>query len=124
MQHQNGQNAPFLLKSCPNSAQTGFRAGHWTFASRSTPPSGFSDIAFVADVVSLEDLTGFVSADFHRNASRNTELAEIPNAGPAKIMEDKVELLLWRKVCVDKTMNLNQAKTLYLKRWTRLLPQK
>jgi hypothetical protein len=87
-------------------------------------PTGFSDIAFVADVVSLEDLTGFVSADFHRNAFRNAELAEIPNAGPAKIMEDKVELLLWRKVCVDKTMNLNQAKTLYLKRWTRLLPQK
>jgi hypothetical protein len=38
--------------------------------------------------------------------------------------KDKVELLLWRKVCVNKTMTLEQAKALYLKGWTKLLPQK
>jgi hypothetical protein len=37
--------------------------------------------------------------------------------------KDKVELLLWRKVCVDKTMTLTQAKTQYLKGWTKLLPK-
>jgi hypothetical protein len=37
--------------------------------------------------------------------------------------KDKVELLLWRKVCVDKTMTLNQAKKAYLAGWTKLLPQ-
>jgi hypothetical protein len=31
--------------------------------------------------------------------------------------------LLWRKVCVNKTMTLSQAKTTYLKGWTKLLPQ-
>jgi hypothetical protein len=36
--------------------------------------------------------------------------------------KDKVELLLWRKVCVNKTMTLDQAKTAYLKGWTKLLP--
>jgi hypothetical protein len=39
------------------------------------------------------------------------------------LAKDKVELLLWRKVCVDKTMTLDQAKTEYLKGWTKLLPQ-
>jgi hypothetical protein len=48
-----------------------------------------------------------------------------PHAGkfgsPAK---DKVELLLWRSVCVNKTMTLDQAKAVYLKGWTKLLAQK
>jgi hypothetical protein len=39
------------------------------------------------------------------------------------IAKDKVELLLWRKVCVDKTMTLTQAKAAYLKGWTKLLPK-
>lgn len=38
--------------------------------------------------------------------------------------KDKVELLLWRAVCVNKTMTLAQAKTVYLRGWTRLLPQR
>ena len=38
--------------------------------------------------------------------------------------KDKVELLLWRKVCVDKSMTLAQAKAQYLTGWTKLLPQK
>jgi hypothetical protein len=47
-----------------------------------------------------------------------------PHAGKfGSLAKDKVELLLWRKVCVDKTMTLNQAKTVYLKGWTKLLPQ-
>jgi hypothetical protein len=47
-----------------------------------------------------------------------------PHAGKfAPLARDEVELLLWRKVCVDKTMNLNQAKTAYLKGWTSILPQ-
>ena len=47
-----------------------------------------------------------------------------PHAGKfGSFAKDKVELLLWRKVCVNKTMNLNQAKILYLKGWTKLVPQ-
>jgi hypothetical protein len=47
-----------------------------------------------------------------------------PHAGKfGSFAKDKVELLLWRRVCVDKTMTLDQAKTLYLKGWTKLLPQ-
>jgi hypothetical protein len=47
-----------------------------------------------------------------------------PHAGKfGSFTKDKVELLLWRKVCVDKTMSLKQAKTLYLKGWTKLVPQ-
>ena len=47
-----------------------------------------------------------------------------PHAGKfGSLAKDKVELLLWRKVCVDKTMILSQAKTAYLKGWTKLLPQ-
>ena len=38
--------------------------------------------------------------------------------------KDKVELLLRRKVCVNKTMTFDQAKTAYLKGWTKLLPKK
>jgi hypothetical protein len=39
------------------------------------------------------------------------------------LAKDKVELLLWRSVCVNKTMTLDQAKAVYLKGWTKLLPQ-
>jgi hypothetical protein len=46
-----------------------------------------------------------------------------PHAGKfGSFAKDKVELLLWRKVCVNKTMTLVQAKTAYLKGWTKLLP--
>jgi len=37
--------------------------------------------------------------------------------------KDKVELLLWLKVCVDKTMTLAQAKQKYLQGWTKLVPK-
>jgi hypothetical protein len=48
-----------------------------------------------------------------------------PHAGTfGSRRKDKVELLLWRKVCVNKTMTLDQAKTAYLKGWTSLLPKK
>jgi hypothetical protein len=48
-----------------------------------------------------------------------------PHAGKfGSLAKDKVEFLLWRKVCVDKTMTLDQAKSLYLKGWTKLLPQR
>ncbi|HEX3352592.1 MAG TPA: hypothetical protein VHS34_07200 [Terriglobales bacterium] len=47
-----------------------------------------------------------------------------PHAGKfGSLAKDKVELLLWRKVCVTKAMTLDQAKTVYLKGWTKLLPQ-
>lgn len=47
-----------------------------------------------------------------------------PHAGKfGSLAKDKVELLLWRKVCVDKTMTLPQAKAVYLKGWTKLLPK-
>ena len=46
-----------------------------------------------------------------------------PHAGKfGSRAKDKVELLLWRKVCVDKSMTLDQAKSAYLKGWTKLLP--
>jgi hypothetical protein len=45
-----------------------------------------------------------------------------PHAGKfGSLAKDKVELLLWRKVCV--AMSLRQAKTAYLKGWTKLLPK-
>jgi hypothetical protein len=48
-----------------------------------------------------------------------------PHAGKfGSLAKDKVELLLWRKVCVNKTMTLDQAKAVYLRGWTKLLPQK
>jgi len=48
-----------------------------------------------------------------------------PHAGKfGSLAKDKVELLLWRKVCVDKTITLDQAKTAYLNGWTKVLPQK
>ena len=47
-----------------------------------------------------------------------------PHAGKfGSFQKDKVEALLWRDVCVKKTMSLDQAKTLYLKGWTKLLPE-
>jgi hypothetical protein len=47
-----------------------------------------------------------------------------PHAGKfGSFTKDKVELLLYRKVCVDKTLTLIQAKKLYLKGWTQLLPK-
>jgi hypothetical protein len=46
-----------------------------------------------------------------------------PHAGKfGSFAKDKVELLLWRRVCVDKTMSLTQAKRVYLKGWTKLMP--
>ena len=48
-----------------------------------------------------------------------------PHAGKfGSFAKDKVEDLLYRKVCVDKTLTLDQAKALYLKGWTMLLVQK
>jgi len=41
-----------------------------------------------------------------------------PTLTPGKfgsLAKDKVEVLLWRKVCVNKTMTLDQAKTAYLR---------
>jgi hypothetical protein len=47
-----------------------------------------------------------------------------PHAGKfGSRVKDKVELLLWRNVCVNKTMTLDQAKAAYLKGWTKLIPQ-
>jgi hypothetical protein len=48
-----------------------------------------------------------------------------PHAGEfGSFAKDKVELLLWRKVCVSKTMTLDQAKAVYRKGWTMLVPQR
>jgi hypothetical protein len=47
-----------------------------------------------------------------------------PHAGKSgSLAKDKVELLLWRKVCVNMTMKLDQAMAAYLTGWTKLLPQ-
>jgi hypothetical protein len=46
-----------------------------------------------------------------------------PHAGKfGSFSKDKVEAMLWRKVCVNKTMTLDQAKAAYLKGWTKLVP--
>jgi len=48
-----------------------------------------------------------------------------PHAGEfGSFTKDKVELLLWRVVCVNRTMTLNQALKLYLRGWTRLVPHR
>jgi hypothetical protein len=48
-----------------------------------------------------------------------------PHAGKfGSYAKDKVELMLWRKVCVDKSMSLAEAKTRYLQGWTKLIPKK
>jgi hypothetical protein len=39
------------------------------------------------------------------------------------LAKDKVELQLWRAVCVKKTMTLADAKKTYLKGWTKLIPK-
>jgi hypothetical protein len=45
-----------------------------------------------------------------------------PHAGKfGSLAKDKVERLLWRNVCVNKTMTLDQAKSVYLRGWTKLL---
>jgi len=47
-----------------------------------------------------------------------------PHAGTfGSFTKDKVEDLLFHKVCVDKTMTLAQAKTVYLQGWTKLIPK-
>ena len=47
-----------------------------------------------------------------------------PHAGKfGSFTKDKVELLLWRKVCVNKTLTIDEAKAVYLKGWTKLVPQ-
>jgi len=47
-----------------------------------------------------------------------------PHAGKfGSFAKDKVELMLWRKVCVDKSMTLGQAKVQYLQGWTKLIPK-
>jgi len=47
-----------------------------------------------------------------------------PHAGKyGSFTKDKVEEMLWREVCVNKTMTLNQAKKQYLQGWTKLIPQ-
>jgi hypothetical protein len=44
-----------------------------------------------------------------------------PHAGQyGSLAKDKVERLLWRKVCVNKTMTLTKAKKAYLEGWTKL----
>jgi len=48
-----------------------------------------------------------------------------PHAGKfGSYAKDKVELMLYRKVCVDKSMTLAEAKTQYLQGWTKLIPKK
>lgn len=45
-----------------------------------------------------------------------------PRAGKfGSYVKDKVELMLWRKVCVNKSMTLAQAKAQYLQGWTKLI---
>src|SRR5437868_6035473 len=47
-----------------------------------------------------------------------------PHAGKfGSRTKDKVELMLWRRVCVDKSMTLAEAKSQYLQGWTRLIPK-
>jgi hypothetical protein len=47
-----------------------------------------------------------------------------PHAGTfGSFTKDKVELQLYTKVCVHKTMTLDQAKTSYVKGWTKFVPK-
>ena len=39
------------------------------------------------------------------------------------LAKDKVELMLWHKVCEQKSMTLDEAKKAYLKGWTKLIPK-
>jgi hypothetical protein len=48
-----------------------------------------------------------------------------PHAGKfGSFTKDKVELMLWRAVCVKKTMTLDQAKRRYLQGWTKLVAKR
>lgn len=48
-----------------------------------------------------------------------------PHAGKfGSYAKDKIELMLWRKVCVQKSMTLADAKQQYLQGWTKLMPRK
>lgn len=38
--------------------------------------------------------------------------------------KDKIERMLWRKVCVQKSITLTEAKQQYLQGWTKLIPGK
>jgi hypothetical protein len=46
-----------------------------------------------------------------------------PHTGKFGSLAKDKERLLWRKVCVNKTMTLDEAKAAYLKGWTKLVPQ-
>ena len=47
-----------------------------------------------------------------------------PHAGRfGSFTKDKMEQMLWRAVCVNKTMSLDQAKKSYLSGWTTLVSQ-
>jgi len=48
-----------------------------------------------------------------------------PHAGKFRsYAKDKIELMLWRKVWVQKSMTLADAKQQYLQGWTKLMPKK
>jgi hypothetical protein len=48
-----------------------------------------------------------------------------PHAGKfGSFAKDKVELMLYRKVCLDKSMTLAEAKRQYLQGWTKLILKK
>jgi hypothetical protein len=47
-----------------------------------------------------------------------------PHAGKfGSYAKDKVEKMLYQKVCVDHTMSVNEARNLIVKGWTKLVPQ-
>lgn len=47
-----------------------------------------------------------------------------PHAGKfGSYAKDKVEHMLWQKVCVDHTMSVGEAKKLLMDGWTKLVPQ-
>jgi hypothetical protein len=47
-----------------------------------------------------------------------------PHAGKfGSLAKDKVEAMLWRSVCVNKTMTLEHTKSVYLRGWTKLVPR-
>ncbi|MGA9682415.1 MAG: hypothetical protein WBQ74_11445 [Candidatus Sulfotelmatobacter sp.] len=79
-------------------------------------PAAFSDVGLVDYVVSVENLTGFVPADLHRYGFRDTELAQVPYPGPAKIMEDQanvLELLTLPLLAANRTSLLGVNRLLF-----------
>jgi hypothetical protein len=47
-----------------------------------------------------------------------------PHAGKfGSYAKDKVEAMLYQKVCVDRTMTVDEAKSLIEQGWTKLVPQ-